>query len=97
MVSSNEESLDGVEEVEVTAEPEVVPKPAVTASKSPGKYDFVQDSGYSNLKVYTVSTQLPDGPRKEFTIVAVDYDNALMLANISKNSTMLLDEKPYIQ
>ena len=97
MVSSNEESLDEVEEGEVTAEPEVVPKPAVTTSKSSDKYDFVQDSGYSNLKVYTVSTQLPDGPRKEFTIVAVDYDNALMLANISKNSTMLLDEKPYIQ
>ena len=97
MVSSNEESLDEVEGVEVTAEPKVVLEPAVTASKSSDKYDFVEDSGYSNLKVYTVSTQLPDGPRKEFTIVAVDYDNALMLANISKNSTMLLDEKPYIQ
>ena len=95
MVSSNEAPLEEVEEV--TAEPEVIPESVVRTSKSSDKYDFVQDSGYSNLKVYTVSTQIPDGPRKEFTIVAVDYDNALMLANISKNNTMLLDEKPYIR
>jgi len=93
MVSSNEAPLEEVEEV--TAEPEVVPEPAVTTSKSSAKYDFVQDSGYSNLMVYTVNTKLPAGPWQEFTIVAVDYSVALGLANISKNATVLLSEKPF--
>jgi len=93
MVSSNEASVEEVEEV--IAEPEVVPKPAVTTSKSSDKYDFIQDSGYSNLMVYTVKTKLPAEAWKEVIIVAVDYSIALGLANLSKNSTVLLRETPF--